>query len=95
MPYDFDDAGPYRGPPRRPYTKPAHPTDLAAIVTLVQVAAIFLTDGPGASFTASQLLTQANAIAGGDLVLDARDVAIVLPYMPGFKRQPGKRYSLK
>lgn len=55
-----------------------HPSDLEAIVTLLEISAIYLTPSPGARFTFDQLLAQAREIGGDELPLDEADVRIVV-----------------
>lgn len=64
-------------------------TDLEAIVTLLDLAAISLTPDPSARFTYEQLLAEARDIGGDEITLDERDVKIVLPFMPYIKRERG------
>jgi hypothetical protein len=67
------------GPPRVT-TYVAHPTDLEAIVTLLEIAAIELTPNPSATFTSDELIGKACALGGSELPIDPADAAIVLDY---------------
>ena len=66
-----------------------HGTDLEAIVTLLELAAITLTTDPASRFTYDELLTEARRYGGDEIVLDERDVKIVLPHMRYIKRERG------
>jgi len=91
MSYDFD--GTDHSPPQA--ADPSYvprPDDLEVIVTLLDIAAIYLTPEPHAEFTFQELLAQANEI--GDLTLDERDVRIVLPFMKSLKKIRNDLYRL-
>lgn len=72
----------------------ASPKDLGVIVTLLEVAALSLTTEPGATFSLEQLMREAQSIGGKDLVLEERDVKIVLQKAT-FLRKFGKEFRLK
>jgi hypothetical protein len=91
MSYDFDSASD-RDPPRVS-TPPMHSTDLEAIVTLLDLAAIYLTPSPNTLFSFEALLAQAREISGPDLVLAERDVRIVLPFMKTIRKR-GRKFFL-
>lgn len=93
MSYDFDSVTDRHPPWASGYI--AHPEDLEAIVTLLELAAIFLTPVPGATFTRSQLVAQAREIGGDDIPVKARDVTIVLDHVRFLKREGKDRFSLK
>jgi len=66
------------------------PTDLEAIVLLLELGAIELTPKADARFTFEQLLAEARRYGGDDIVLDERDVRIVMPFMGKIlKKLPG------
>jgi DNA-binding response OmpR family regulator len=67
------------------------PTDLERIVTTLQLAAVYLTDAPGATFTRQQILDKVREV---DPELAARDVEIVLANC-GFLRRKQDKLSLK
>lgn len=71
-----------------------HGTDLEAIVTLLELGAIELTPHDGATFTYEQLLAEARRYGGDEIVLDERDVKIVLPFMKFIKKRPGGLFQL-
>lgn len=73
----------------------ANPKDLEVIVTMLEIAAIYLTPEVGSRFTREALFAQANEIAGPKLQLDERDLRIVLPFMKSLQRHPGRLYSLR
>jgi hypothetical protein len=83
--YDFDST-PGRSPPRVD-TPAQHPKDLEAIVTLLELAAIFLTPKPGTMFTFDALIEQAHEISGPDCLIDPRDARIVLPFMKSIRKR--------
>ncbi len=65
-------------------------TDLEAIVMLLELSAIELTPEADARFTFEQLLAGACDIGGDEIVLDERDVRIVMPFMGKIlKKLPG------
>jgi len=65
-------------------------TDLEAIVLLLELGAIHLTPDPSARFTFEQLLATVRDIGGDEIVLDERDVRIVMPFMDKMiKKLPG------
>lgn len=70
------------------------PHDLEAIVTLLELGAIFLTDEPDSDFTFDELLAQARAISGDDFFLEETDARIVLANSSFLKKSKG-RYRLK
>lgn len=91
MSYDFDAAAD-RDPP--PMSAPAtHGRDLEAIVTLLELAAIYLTSSPGQTFTLDELLVQAQEIGG--LTIDKGDARIVLDKAKFLRKQPDKRFALR
>lgn len=47
-------------------------------MTLLELAAIYLTDGPEATFTEDEILDQAVALGGVEVPLDREDARIVL-----------------
>lgn len=65
-------------------------TDLEAIVLLLELSAIDLTPEADTRFTFQQLLDNARNIGGDEIVLDERDVRIVMPFMGKvIKKLPG------
>lgn len=92
MSYDFEAASD-KLPPTPPIAR-SDRRDLEAIVTLLELAAIYLTSTPDSDFTADQLLNEARRIGGGDLPLEESDVQIVLG-KAGFLRKVGSRLRLK
>jgi hypothetical protein len=90
--YDFE-PGSDRSPPRVPHVRYA-PHDLEAIVTLLELGAIYLTADPGSDFTFEELLVQAREIGGSDFVLEEADARIVLD-SSSFLKRSGGRYSLR
>jgi hypothetical protein len=91
MSYDFESAAD-RDPPHidRPA---AQGNDLEAIVTLLELAAIYLTASPGATFTLDELVQQAEEIGG--IVINKKDARIVLDKARFLRKHPEKRFSLR
>jgi hypothetical protein len=85
MSFDFDEAIDREAP--RVGVPSQHPSDLEAIVTLLELAAIFLTPAPGATFTFDALIAQAHEIAGPDCLIQERDARIVLPFMKSIRKR--------
>jgi hypothetical protein len=79
---------------RAPAITPAGPRDLEAIVMLLELGAIYLTQGPDSTFTTEELLAEARRIGGDEIVLDEKDVRIVLG-KAGFLRKESGRLRLK
>lgn len=79
--------------PPRVHATPMHPKDLEAIVTLLEIAAIFLTPAPGALFTLDELVAEAHKIAGAECEIDPKDARIVLPFMKTIRKK-GRSYYL-
>lgn len=74
---------------------PADPRDLEALVALLEVAAIFLTERPESSFTAEQLIAEARKIAGEEFGFDAADMKIVLDGMTTVIRTGDGKFRLR
>lgn len=96
MVYDFDDCEDKSPPRYHPSftSQPADPRDLETIVNLLEIAALSLTTATNVSFTKNELLCEAQAF-GGEIVLEERDVNIVLPHLGFLKKLPGKRLQLR
>lgn len=64
----------------RPHGKnePSRATDLETLVTILEVAALSLTDHPEAEFSADDLIAEARTIAGDGVIIDDQDVKNVL-----------------
>jgi hypothetical protein len=73
---------------------PRSPKDLGVIITLLEVAALSLTIGPGATFTLDQLIREARKFAGKEIELDERDIKIVLRKRT-FLEKIGHEYRLR
>jgi len=73
---------------------PAHGTDLESIVTLLELAAIYLTTAPGVAFSFEALLDQARQIGGDDIEIRESDARIVLKKASFLKKQ-GPLYTLR
>lgn len=91
-------AMPYDGPPEVAPTlakiSPAPPRDLEAIVSLLELAALSLTDKPGAQFTEEQLIEEAQSIAGDEFKVVIGDAKLVIG-KSGFLKKVGKKFTLK
>jgi hypothetical protein len=90
MPYD----GPSEATPTSPKIAAAPPRDLEAIVSLLELAALSLTDKPGARFTEEQLIEEAQSIAGDEFTVLAWDVKLVIG-KSGFLKKIGREFTLK
>ena len=66
------------------------PKDLETIVTLMELAAIYLTSKPEDSFTEAQLLSQMHELASPEIKLDDVDIRIVLGTSRLFKHVDGR-----
>lgn len=58
--------------------EPSPARDLEALVTILEVAALNLTESPDSTFTREQLLEEARSIGGEGIFIDERDARIVL-----------------
>jgi hypothetical protein len=76
-----------------PTISPANPRDLEAIMTLLELAAISLTEGPDSSFTSEELLNRARELGGSEVQIIETDVKIVLG-KAGFLKKEGGRFRL-
>lgn len=99
MSYDLEIA-PDRIPPKaslgkRRASASVQGADLEAIVMLLELAAISLTSTPGVLFTKQQLLDQARAIGGEEIVLNEADVDLVLDKAAFLAKEKQKKYRLK
>lgn len=84
MSYDLD---PSECVPLPPFP-PADPTDLEALVTLLELAALSLTNGPDSTFTEAQLLAEVRKVAG-EFEFEERDLKIVLDNSGFLKKARG------
>lgn len=75
--------GTYRAPDGR---------DLETIVTLLELAAIELSDAPGKRFTFDALMAEARRYGGDEIELRECDVALVLPGMRSEIRPAGRNH---
>ena len=80
---------------RRPPIPVADSRDLEAIVMLLELAAIYLTTGPEATFTKEELIERARAIGGEEINLDEADVKIVLRKTGFLKKAGAGRLRMK
>jgi hypothetical protein len=72
---------------------PPHPQDLEYIVAMLEIAALSLSGGPGATFTADRLAEEVRALGGGDIA--RRDLDAVLASAGGMFRKRGRDLSLR
>jgi hypothetical protein len=73
---------------------PRSPKDLGVIVTLLELAALSLTTGPGATFTLNELIREAQEYAGEVIKLEERDIRIVLN-KKSFLEKVGNAYRMR
>lgn len=90
MSYDVESRADYK-----PALEKTGPKDLEAIVTVLEVAALYLTPKSGAQFTMDELLNQANEIAGEGFVIEPGDIQNVLGKTGFLKKLTGKKFVLK
>lgn len=67
-----------------------NPRDLEAIVTVLELAAVFLTTVPDQTFSEKQLIDKARELAGTDLQLREEDLKMVLGKSGFLKKTAGK-----
>ena len=96
MSYDFEatsdtSVSPFTALPDTGHT---NPRDLEAIMLVLELAAIRLTDKPDATFTVEELLDTARDLGGDELVLEENDIKIVLG-KAGFLKKVGKKLQMK
>jgi hypothetical protein len=73
---------------------PAQARDLETILTILEVAAISLTNVAGATFTRERLIKEARSIGGDEIDLREEDIDIVL-HKQSFLKKSGKELSLR
>lgn len=72
----------------------SNPKDLEAIVLVLELAAIRLTDGPDSTFSVAELLAAAREIGGEQLKIEESDIKIVLG-KAGFLKKAGNRLQMR
>ena len=92
MSYDLDLVPSGMSP--APIITPSDPRDLEVILTVLELAAISLTEDPDSSFTIEQLLEKARELGGSAVRVDEIDIKIVLG-KAGFLKKEGGRFRLK
>jgi hypothetical protein len=92
MSYDLDLVP--SGMSHAPIMTPSDPRDLEVIMTVLELAAISLTENPDSSFTMEQLLEKARELGGSAVRVDENDIKIVLG-KAGFLKKEGGRFRLK
>lgn len=93
MVYDFDDCENKEPPIVTNHI--ADPKSFDCISIMLDLAAIWLTDKPGDTFTFEQLFNQAQELGGEEIVLDEEDVKLVFVISPHFQKEKDGLYSLK
>jgi hypothetical protein len=78
MVYDFEFAIDRSAPKFDHVQEPVPAHDLEAILTVLEVAALCLTSEGNATFTLQQLIAEAQHIGGTDIILDEKDVILIL-----------------
>lgn len=81
-------------PRRRRVNQKPQPTDLEAIVTLLELAALSLTEQPDSTFTKDELIDEAQNIAGNGFNFEESDADIVLE-KASFLKGTKKNLSLR
>ena len=79
---------------RRVNSTPAQASDLETIVTVLEVAALSLTTGPGATFSREHLIEEAHKLSGEEVDLQDEDIKIVLSKQ-GFLKRVGKELCMR
>jgi hypothetical protein len=69
---------------------PMDPTDLEAIVVLLEIAAILLTDSPESRFTEAELFARARELGGDECPINERDMRIVFTHMRSIIKKRGR-----
>jgi len=82
------------GPVILPRSAPLDPRDLEGIVSVLEIAAIYLTEDPESTFTEAELLAKAHEISGADFPFQDVDARIVLRHA-SFLSRSGERMSLR
>lgn len=98
MPFDIDDeryAPRIEQQPLQRSNAPTKDTDLESLVTLLEVAALSLTDKPDATFTREQLVFEMRSLAGAGVEIDDRDVSNVFDKASFIQPVRGKQLRLK
>jgi hypothetical protein len=93
MSYDFDAVKGRQAP--EVSTPIPDRRDLAGIVMLLELAAIYLSPTPDSTFTVKQLIEQAQAIGGNEIAIEEKDAAIVLKKSSFLKKLSGGLLKLK
>lgn len=96
MPYDPEDypADP-TSPPRVRETQTPHDATVGDVCELIEIAAILLTDKPGATFTEDQLTAEVLAMAGDELTVSERAMRAALQSCDAIELLPGDNYRMK
>ena len=74
---------------------PTRIDDLEAIVLLLELAAMALSDKSTTSFTTAQLYKEACTIAGNDATIDVEDVQIIVDNATFLKRERKNVFTLR
>jgi hypothetical protein len=93
MSYDIETA--IDALPPTPNIVTADRRDLEAIVTLLELAAVYLTPTPDATFTVEELLIEAHRLGGDEVRIEVDDVKIVLGKAGFLKKLKGGLLCLK
>ena len=95
MAYDLASEGYESTPegPKRINRKPVPKRDLEAIVTLLELAAISLTDTPDDTFSLEDLVREAKLLAGTSFELEMEDIINVMS-KAAFVKSVGKQLQL-
>lgn len=95
MSFDFQDLELITLTRQRISTIPkAHPKDLQALATLLEVAALSLTTSEKSNFTLEQLLEETRKFGGEDFAFEEEDLKVVLSESRFIRMDSGDRYYL-
>ncbi len=97
MTYDFDGDPDPSAPPVGGHIVPMAPTDLEALVMLLECAVLVLSPKLDSTFTKDELFREAIDMAGPECPVQEKDLEIVLGMGMGHlvRKLPGGRYRQK
>ena len=96
MPYDPEDypADP-TSPPRVREKQPPRDATVGDVCELIEIAAILLTDEPGATFTEDQLMAEVLAMAGDELIVSEVTLREALQWSDAIELLPDASYRMQ
>lgn len=96
MPYDPEDypADP-TSPPRVREKQPPRDATVGDVCELIEIAAILLTDEPGATFAEDQLVAEVLAMAGDELIVSDGALRAALQSCDAIELLPDDNYRMQ